>query len=84
MITSLFTESVQKTLREVWAYYVGEVFDDASDMDAERIKELIEAGKFLGLDFWDRSTIEILGNYCPTDYGYDRVKKIFEGGDAKL
>lgn len=67
---------VRETLRFVFAQHVAEVYDDPSDMDATAVQELVEAGRFLGIDIWDRTQLDAISYRRTSDYEYERLQKI--------
>lgn len=75
-VAGLYTEQVRDTLRSVLMMYVGELHDDPYDATIELMHKLEDAGRFLGVDIWDRNLIYQLGFYKPTDCGYEQLRKI--------
>lgn len=76
MDRALYTERVHETLVTIYAELVADVYDDVHDETKDSIEKLIEVGRFLGIDFWDRAWIEKATGYIVTDVSYAAVKEL--------
>lgn len=74
MDRKLWTEEAEETVRHVFQLFIEDVYDDPRDLDAAEVKRLEDAGKFLGVDIWDR---DIFGRVTYREYA--RLREISNG-----